>query len=95
MARDYAQEVSELSATLSSIEQVLDLPKLQKEFTELEAEVVDKTSLTAGKKNKTASQRFRAVLYRCWEQSQLNIDFEQYYAVEMEKVIEHYKSKLD
>ena len=38
MARDYAQEVSELSATLSSVEQVLNLPKLQKEFEELEKE---------------------------------------------------------
>jgi peptide chain release factor 2 len=38
MARDYAQEISELSATLSSVEQVLNLPKLQKEFEALEAE---------------------------------------------------------
>jgi peptide chain release factor 2 len=36
MARDYAQEVSELSATLKSVEQVLDIPKLQSEFVELE-----------------------------------------------------------
>ena len=32
MARDFAHEVSELSATLSSVEQVLNIPKLQKEF---------------------------------------------------------------
>ena len=38
MARDYANEVSELSATLSSVEQVLNLPKLRKEFEELETE---------------------------------------------------------
>ena len=38
MARDYANEVSELSATLSSVEQVLNLPKLRKEFEELEKE---------------------------------------------------------
>ena len=38
MARDYAHEISELSATLTSIEQVLDIPKLQREFAELEKE---------------------------------------------------------
>lgn len=38
MARDYAQEISELSATLTSIEHVLDIPKLQREFSELEKE---------------------------------------------------------
>jgi hypothetical protein len=31
MAREYALEISEISATLKSIEQVLDLPKLEKE----------------------------------------------------------------
>ena len=36
MARDYAQEVSELSATLNSVEQVLDIPKLKADFIELE-----------------------------------------------------------
>jgi peptide chain release factor 2 len=38
MARDYAQEVSDLSATLKSVEQVLNLPKLQEEFDALEKE---------------------------------------------------------
>ena len=31
MAREYALEIAEISATLKSIEQVLDLPKLEKE----------------------------------------------------------------
>lgn len=38
MARDYSAEVNELSTVLSSVEQVLNIPKLQKEFTQLEAE---------------------------------------------------------
>jgi peptide chain release factor 2 len=37
MAREYALEIAETSATLKSIEQVLDLPKLEKEAVELEA----------------------------------------------------------
>jgi peptide chain release factor 2 len=36
MAREYALEIAEISATLKSIEQVLDLPKLEKEAVELE-----------------------------------------------------------
>ena len=38
MARDYAQEVSELSAVLNSVEQVINVPKLKEEFIQLEAE---------------------------------------------------------
>ena len=37
MARDYAGEISEISATLTSIEKVLNLPKLEAEAGELEA----------------------------------------------------------
>jgi hypothetical protein len=37
MARDYSLEISEISATLTSIEKVLDLPKLESEAVELEA----------------------------------------------------------
>ena len=37
-AREYLEEINKLRATLSSIEAVLDLPKLHAQFTELEAE---------------------------------------------------------
>ncbi|MEY4412313.1 MAG: hypothetical protein RL560_572, partial [Actinomycetota bacterium] len=37
MARDYEAEISEISATLTSIEKVLNLPKLEVEAVELEA----------------------------------------------------------
>ena len=37
MARDYILEIDETSATLTSIEKVLDLPKLEAEVVELEA----------------------------------------------------------
>ena len=37
MARDYEAEISEISATLTSIEKVLNLPKLEAEAVELEA----------------------------------------------------------
>jgi hypothetical protein len=64
-------------------------------ITTLESEMVDATPLVSGKKHKTPSQRMRAVLYRIWEQQGANEDFEVFYQNEMNKVIEHYRSKLD
>lgn len=63
-------------------------------ITTLEAELVDNTSIVGGKKNKTPSQRLRAVLFRINEQAE-NIDFETFYNNEMNKIIEHFKSKLE
>jgi len=63
-------------------------------ITELESEMVDATPLVSGKKHKTPSQRMRAVLYRIWEQNS-NEDFELFYQNEMNKIIEHYRNKLD
>lgn len=46
--------------------------------------------------SKTPSQRLRAVLYRNYEQdSEGYKDFTTYYLSKMEKICEHYKSKLD
>lgn len=62
-------------------------------ITKLEEEMVDSTQLVSGKKNKTESQRLRNVLFRYSEQQ--GLDFEQFYKSEMERIIEHYKSKLE
>lgn len=62
-------------------------------ITTLESELVDSTQLVSGKKNKTPSQRLRAVLFRLSEQQQQ--EFEQFYNNELEKIITHYKSKLE
>lgn len=44
---------------------------------------------------KTQSQRIRAVLFRLWEQSPEGYtDFNLYYHYKTEKIIEHYKAKL-
>lgn len=54
----------------------------------LEAEFVDD-------KKKTSSQRLRAVLYRVWQEDDKGFDkFNSFYLSEMERVIEHFKSKL-
>ncbi len=65
-------------------------------ITTLEAEAVDSTKLVSGKKSKTESQRLRAVLYRINEQNGGDIEnFETFYKSEMERIIEHYRAKLD
>jgi len=64
-------------------------------ITELEEELVDATKLASGKKNKTPSQRLRAVLFILFEQTGGGLDFEQFYKNELEKIITHFKSKID
>lgn len=45
---------------------------------------------------KTPGQRLRAVLYRLWEQKNEGYqDFNLYYRFKMEKLINHFKDKLD
>ena len=42
---------------------------------------------------KTQAQRLRNVMYRCWELEKTG-DFEEYYKVQMERLIDLYKGKL-
>lgn len=47
-------------------------------------------------KGKTPSQRMRSVLFVNWNNDHLGYEvFNDYYIAEMEKIIDHYKSKLD
>lgn len=64
-------------------------------ITTLEEELVESTKLVGGKKQKSESQRLRAVLFRYHEQSNSELDFETWYKQEMNIIIEHFKSKLD
>ena len=43
---------------------------------------------------KSPSQRLRNTLYRTWETTKREKDFETYYREQMEKLINHYKEKL-
>lgn len=61
----------------------------------LEESLIEETKIQDGKKIKTQSQRLRAVLYRCWEAGGMSGEFDQFYNVETERIIEHYKKKLD
>ena len=44
---------------------------------------------------KTQSQRLRAVLYKCWVNDGSSGKFDAYYRQQTERIIEHYKAKLD
>ena len=46
------------------------------------------------KHKKSPSQRFRAVLYRIWQNEGQQGAFEDYYKSRMEQLISHYKEKL-
>ncbi len=61
----------------------------------LEEELVDSTKLVGGKKQKSESQRLRAVLFRLHEQVNDGSDFELFYKTKMNELIEHFKSKLE
>ena len=43
---------------------------------------------------KTKSQRLRNTLHVYWSQNKQKETFKEFYALEMERIIEHYKSKL-
>ena len=44
---------------------------------------------------KTQSQRLRNVLFKFHEQENMEIDFKTFYKNETERIIQHYKNKLD
>lgn len=56
--------------------------------------IEDLPELKLEKGEKSQATRLRAVLYRLWEQGERKINSEQHYREQMEKVIEHIKSKL-
>ena len=59
----------------------------------LEEEMLSATAIV-GTKKKTQSARLRGVFFRLHEQSGLAIPFDDFYNAEMEKIIIHFKSKL-
>ena len=68
-------------------------------------DAVEKATTNAEFSEKTPSQRMRGVLYKLWEKTQpktMNgdgeieyVDFDLFYKRQMNKMIDHFKSKLD
>lgn len=58
-------------------------------------EELENLTLEKQSKKKPPSQRLRAVLYRYHEQSNTDMDFEQFYEMWMERIMDMIKNKLD
>ena len=68
-------------------------------------DAVEKATTNSEFSEKTPSQRMRGVLYRIWEKTQpktMNgdgvmeyVDFDLFYKRQMNKIIDHFKTKLD
>ncbi len=65
------------------------------QVTKEETDIIDNVDLDLGD-TKTPSQRLRNVLYVNWQQKNLGyLDFKEYYKFQMNKLVEHFKGKLD
>ena len=65
-------------------------------FTTQELQEIDSLKVEFTDTGKPPSQRMRAVLYRLWEQSPEGYKvFNDFYMMQMEKIITHFKNKLD
>lgn len=65
-------------------------------FKEKEKEMLSSLKVDFDDTGKSKGQRLRAVLYRNWEQDNQGCDtFTLYYDAQMEKLVRHFKNKLD
>lgn len=67
--------------------------KKESPITEAEAKELEKVQMELT--GKTNPQRFRNVLHVLWSQGEKDITFEEFYAREWAKILNHYKSKLE
>ncbi len=56
---------------------------------------IPETPVSIGKKDKTPSQKLRAVIFVQWDQSDKAIDFEEFYKIRMRQIIERERMVLD
>ena len=68
--------------------------KGQDKISKSEVEELDKIDLDLYDNKKTQSQRLRSVLYLNWQKDNFS-EFKDYYAMETNRIIEHYKTKID
>jgi hypothetical protein len=60
-----------------------------------EIDAVDSLPIKDESSNKSNSQRLRSVLFINWQQSKQTTNFDDYYNSEMNRIIDHYKAKLN
>lgn len=66
----------------------------EEDFSPQDREALDEIRADYEMRGKTPAQRLRGVLYHVWQQAGTDGNFNDYYAREMERIIEHYKQKL-
>jgi len=69
--------------------------KDKEQISDEEVKELDEIDLDVYDSPKTQSQRLRNVLYMNWDKTNKDIDFKTYYKQETEKIINHYKNKLE
>ncbi len=86
----------QFSAIGASIQTFGYLAFKQDPFKQKEKDMLETIEAEYEDTGKTKSQRLRGVLYRNWEQQPEGYEvFDDYYNHHMEKIITHFKSKLD
>jgi len=60
-----------------------------------EIDAVDSLPIKDESNSKSNSQRLRSVLFINWQQSKQTTNFDDYYNSEMNRIIDHYKAKLN
>jgi hypothetical protein len=87
-----SREIMEIDSKLDTFGYLMFKPEEQ--LTKEEIEQIDNLDTDLFDTPKTQSQRLRNVLYKVWQQNEEN-DFKEFYKQETEKIIQHYKSKLN
>lgn len=87
------------STEVAEIDQLLDTFGVlyfrgEEEINKDEIQELDAVELDLYDEPKSQSQRLRNVLYKVWKQSAQG-EFKEFYKAETEKIINHYKNKLD
>lgn len=67
----------------------------KEDFGKAELETMEAHKAEIDDSKKTASQRLRGVLFRVWERTANAETFETYYIREMERIISHFKTKIE
>jgi len=87
------QEMADIHFSLNKVGYLAYAPD---PFATHEMEEIDKLKVEFDDTGKPPSQRLRAVLYRLWEQKPEGYEIsEDYYRAKMEKLINHFKNKLE
>lgn len=87
------------SGEVMEIDQLLDTFGIlyfrgEEQMNKEEIEELDAVELDLYDEPKSQSQRLRNVLYKIWKQNERG-EFKEFYRAETEKIINHYKNKLD